>query len=345
MKKHRKKKKKNHLLTIILIIADLFAISGFILMYGPWAHFRNIFVTTAMKTRNHQYLAYVFYNEKMIKKIMDNNYFIEINEDVNLDDIVIDTAEKKKYKDKYEEELFTRDPGNDSYKVLNVKVGNAKGYLIAIYEPEKVRLLRTPKFDNGTYGERVVDMCKRYDGKVCVNGGGFANGLSNGSDIPIGYVIDDGQVLWPRTKTNEIKGNIIGLTDDGKLKLMSNSTGEEAINAGIKYGIEFGPFLIINGKSAEIVGMPFGVANKCAIAQRKDGVIMFLVTEGESYIDGASIKDVIETLEKYGAYNAANLDGGQSTSLVINNQLINSPNYLAKKQGGRYVVTGFGLLK
>ena len=153
MKKHRKKKKKNHLLTIILIIADLFAISGFILMYGPWAHFRNIFVTTAMKTRNHQYLAYVFYNEKMIKKIMDNNYFIEINEDVNLDDIVIDTAEKKKYKDKYEEELFTRDPGNDSYKVLNVKVGNAKGYLIAIYEPEKVRLLRTPKFDNGTYGE------------------------------------------------------------------------------------------------------------------------------------------------------------------------------------------------
>ena len=70
--------------------------------------------------------------------------------------------------------------------------------------------------------------------------------------------------------------------------------------------------------------MPFGVANKCAIAQRKDGVILFLVTEGETYIDGASLKDVIDTLTKYGAYNAANLDGGQSTSLVINNQLVNS---------------------
>ena len=45
------------------------------------------------------------------------------------------------------------------------------------------------------------------------------------------------------------------------------------------------------------------------------------------------------------AYNAANLDGGQSTSLVINNELVNSPNYLAKKQGGRYVVTGWGLIK
>ena len=71
---------------------------------------------------------------------------------------------------------------------------------------------------------------------------------------------------------------------------------------------------------------------------------MFLVTEGETYIDGASLQDVLTVLENYGAYNAANLDGGQSTSLVINNELVNTPNYLAKKQGGRYVVTGFGLI-
>jgi exopolysaccharide biosynthesis protein len=180
---------------------------------------------------------------------------------------------------------------------------------------------------------------------VCINGGGFANGLANGSDIPVGYVIDDGEVVWaPEGNIDQTRGNIIGLTEDGKLKLMNNATGIEAIEAGIKYGLEFGPFLIVNGKSMEIVGMPFGVANKCVIAQRKDGVIMFLITEGETYIDGASLKDVVETLEKYGAYNAANLDGGQSTSLVINNQLVNSPNYLAKKQGGRYVVTGFGLI-
>ena len=342
--KRRKNRKKKRLvwLTVILAICDIMAISGFVLMYGPFDHFRNLFVTTAMKTRNHQYLAYVFYNEDMVQKVMKSNYFVEIEEDVNLDDIVIDTREKKTYKDKYEEELFTRD-GNDSYKVINVKVGNAKGYLIAIYKPEKVRLLRTVKFNNGTYGERVIDMCSRYKASVCINGGGFANGLDNGSDIPLGYVIDDGEVLWPGSNSSA-RGNIIGITDDGKLKLMNKTTGEEAIKAGIKYGLEFGPFLIVNGKSAEIVGMPYGVANKCVIAQRKDGLMMFLVTEGETYIDGASLKDVIAVLEKYGAYNAANLDGGQSTSLVINNKLINSPNYLAKKQGGRYVVTGFGLM-
>lgn len=347
MKKVRGKKKKNKVLTyltIMFVVFDLLAISGFVVMYGPWDYFKNLFVTTAMKTRSHKYLAYVFYSEEMVGKIMSNNYFITIDEDVNLDDIVIDTSEKKKYKDKYEEELFTRDPDNDSYKVINVKVGNAKGYLIAIYEPEKVRLLRTKKFNNGTFGDRVVDMCKRYGGTVCINGGGFANGLSNGSDIPIGYVIDDGEVIWPQNNTDESRGNIIGLTEEGKLKLMNNATGTEALDAGVKYGLEFGPFLIVNGKSMEIVGMPYGVANKCVIAQRKDGLMMFLVTEGETYIDGASLKDVVETLEKYGAYNAANLDGGQSTSLVINNKLVNSPNYLAKKQGGRYVVTGFGLI-
>ena len=205
-------------------------------------------------------------------------------------------------------------------------------------------MLRTEKFNNGTFGNRVIDLCKKYGGSVCINGGGFANGLSNGSDIPIGYVIDDGEIVWSDGDSSETRGNIIGLTEEGKLKLMNYATGQEAIEAGVKYGLEFGPFLIVNGKSMEIVGMPFGVANKCVIAQRKDGIIMFLITEGETYIDGASLKDVVETLEKYGAYNAANLDGGQSTSLVINNELVNTPNYLAKKQGGRYVVTGFGLI-
>lgn len=342
--KRRKKNKGIKKFTILCIFLDILAIGGFVMMYGPWDYVKNLYVTTAMKTRNHQYLAKVFYSDSQIKKIMSNNYFIAIDEDVNLDDIVIDTSEKKIYKDKYEEELLTREPGNNDYKVLDVKVGNAKGYLVAIYNPEKVRLLRTKKFDAGTFGERVIDLCERYGGLVCINGGGFANGLDNGSDIPLGYVIDNGEVVWPANNDDSNKGNIIGITNDGKLKLMNNTTGTEALNAGIKYGVEFGPFLIVNGKSVEIVGMPYGVANKCVIAQRKDGVIMFLVTEGESYIDGASLKDVIETLEKYGAYNAANLDGGQSTSLVINNQLINSPNYLAKKQGGRYVVTGFGLV-
>ena len=347
MKKHKKNKKKWKInkTTILFIFLDICAVICFFIMYGPWNYVRNLYVTTAMQTRSHKYLAKVFYSDQKIEKIMNSNVFISVDENVNLDDIVINTKEKNKYKDEYEKELLTREPGNDLYKVLDVKVGNAKGYLIAIYDPTKVRLLRVKKFNAGTYGERVIDFCKRYGGEVCINGGGFANGLDNGSDVPLGYVIDNGKVAWPiKDDYSNTRGNIIGITNDGKLQLMNNTTGPEAIAAGVKYGIEFGPFLIVNGKAATIVGLPYGVANKCVIAQRKDGVMMFLVTEGESYIDGASLKDVVEVLEKYGAYNAANLDGGQSTSLVINDKLVNTPNHLAKKQGGRYVVTGWGLI-
>lgn len=340
---NRRKTKRIYKTTITFIILDIIVAICFFTMYGPWDYVRNLYVTTAMQTATHKYLAKVFYNDEKIKEVQNNNYIVAITDEVDTSKITISTEEKKEYKDKYEEELFTRNNPNDSYKVIDVKVGNAKGYLVAIYEPEKVRLIRTKKFNAGTYGERVVDMCKRYGGLVCINAGRFANGLGNGSDRPKGYVIDDGKVVWNDGNTSS-KGNIIGITGDGKLKLMSKVTGKEAINAGIKYGVEFGPFLIVNGKSIEIKGMPYGVANKCIIAQRADGLMMFLVTEGETYIDGASLKDVLNVLEKYGAYNAANLDGGQSTSLVVNNKLINSPNYLAKKQGGRYVVTGWGLM-
>ena len=94
----------------------------------------------------------------------------------------------------------------------------------------------------------------------------------------------------------------------------------------------------------EIVGDPWGKAPRVVIAQRKDGIILFLVVDGENYINGASLGDLVDTLEKYGAYNAANLDGGQSSTLIINNELYNNPPAAAKSTNGRYVITGFGLI-
>ena len=56
--------------------------------------------------------------------------------------------------------------------------------------------------------------------------------------------------------------------------------------------------------------------------------------------------EVIETLKLYGAYNAANLDGGTSAQLAIGGKLINNPKniYGQTVTGGRRVVSGFGLI-
>lgn len=337
----RRTKKKIYKTTILFIVLDILVAICFFIMYGPWPKIRNLYVNTAMKTMNHQYFANIFYSDEKIQEIMSNNYFIAIEEDTNTDDIVIDTKEKDKYDNKYDEEILTRDNPDDLYKVIDLKVGTSNGYLVAIYEPEKVRLISTKQFNVGTYGERILTMCERYGGVVCINGGGFEDS-GYGSDIPIGVVIQNGEITWGGN--DGVRDNIIGITEDGILKLMSNATAEEALEAGVYDGMVFGPFLIVNGEPLEIVGDPWGQAPRVAIAQRKDGVMLFLVVDGENYINGASLQEMVDILTKYGAYNAANLDGGQSSSLVINNKLYNNPPAAAKRQGGRYVVTGWGLI-
>ena len=92
--------------------------------------------------------------------------------------------------------------------------------------------------------------------------------------------------------------------------------------------VEFGPFLVVNGKSAITKGNGGGgVSSRTVIAQRKDGIVLFFIIDGRQpgYSIGISLSEMTELLTRYKAYNAANLDGGASTTLVINNKLANKP--------------------
>ena len=160
--------------------------------------------------------------------------------------------------------------------------------------------------------------------KVCINGGKFqqdSQGLS--SDFPIGYIIKDSEIVWATDPT--WRSELIGFNKDHKL-VLTKATGNEALEMGIRDAVEFGPYFIINGKSMQTVGNGgSGNAPRVAIAQRKDGIVLFLVTNTKFFYGGPTFSEVIETLQKYGAYNAANLDGGSSATLVIENKLINTP--------------------
>lgn len=329
--------------TIFFLVIDVLAICCFILFYGPFAEFRNVLVNTAMVTKSHQYIAYTFYSEETVRKILDLNKYTPVDEDIDLNDIVIDTSEKDSYDNEYDEAILKRDPGNDNYKYLKVKVGKYNAHLVAIYHPEDVELITSKSFNTGNGQETVLNMCKRYGGIVCINGGGFQDPDGWGSDIPLGYVIKDSKVIWSPVTSKE---NIIGITDENKL-LLVKATGKEAVEMGLRDGLQFGPFLIVNGESIKYNSTVGGYdrAARVAIAQRKDGVIMFLVTEG-THGSGPTMKEVIDTLELYGAYNAANLDGGTSSQMVINNKIVNNPKNVFGNpvSGGRRVVTGFGLI-
>ena len=64
-------------------------------------------------------------------------------------------------------------------------------------------------------------------------------------------------------------------------------TKSQALAKGIRDGIEFGPFLIVNGKPSFVKGDGgWGIAPRSAIGQRADGIVLFVVINGRNYKSG-----------------------------------------------------------
>ena len=331
-------------LTKFFIVVDIFIAICFFVVYGPFAGFRNTIISTALSTKTHGYIAYTFYSKNTILGVSKLDSYIPWDDDTKLEDIIIDTAPKESYENEYDREILTRDEGNEDYKLIETEVDGFKAYLVAIYNPAKVGVATSKAFNkNNTGAEKMYKMCDRLGGIVCINGGGFRDPDGWGSDIPKGYIIKNNEVVWSDSTK---QSNIIGISNDNKLMLVK-ATGEEAVKMGMRDGLEFGPFLIVNGEMIQFNNAAGGYnrAARTAIAQRKDGVFLFLVTEGV-HANGPRLLAVAELLQKYGAYNAANLDGGSSAQLVIKGQLINKPLNVAGKEikGGRNVVSGFILM-
>ncbi|MNV75982.1 hypothetical protein D3C71_1693090 [compost metagenome] len=112
----------------------------------------------------------------------------------------------------------------------------------------------------------------------------------------------------------------------------------------LKYAVSFGPTIIVNGTPTIKSGDGgWGIQPRTAIAQKKDGTVLMLVIDGRQKDSiGATLKNVQDIFLKYGAYNAFNLDGGASTTMVYDNKLVNSPSDI---MGERYVPTAFIITK
>ena len=86
--------------------------------------------------------------------------------------------------------------------------------------------------------------------------------------------------------------------------------------------------------------MGSGLNPRTAIGQRKDGIVLFLVVDGRRVDSiGAGMKDLADIMIKYGAYNAANLDGGTSSVMAVNGELINDPVDSSGAHRTRYIAT------
>ena len=330
-KKEVKKDKKMKLwqkALVLLICLGLICGSGLgFLLYGPYPNFRNWLITTAMTTMNHKYLATWFYDADTINEVMQANYVMESGEETNLNEIsFVDYSNSKvMYKNKYEKEILDHEDGT-IYKLININEDGMRGYLIAIYDPSKVKIGTASNMNSN--GEMVTTIAKNNNALVAMNASGFYDpGYMGNGGKPHGAVIKDGKIISNLPKSN-VGGGIIGFTRDNKL-ILGKMTAQEALNKGVRDAIEFGPFLVVNGKPSFIKGNGgWGTAPRSAIGQRKDGIVLFLVMDGRDYlhgIDGVGMVELTELMMRYGAYNAANLDGGTSCGLVVNGKLTNQP--------------------
>ena len=300
------------------------------LLYGPFSGFRNWLIPTAMTTMTHQYLATWFYSNDTVENILSQNAIIESGEDTDLNLITVGKIDfnTTTYANEYEKEILTKNSENDVYKIINIEGSGYKGYLVAVYDPSRVGVATT-KYLN-VKGQYVTDMAAANKVLLATNGGGFVDpNYSGAGGTPQGIVIKDGKIISNRSYSKS--GGLIGLTKDNKL-VLGKMTANEAINKGVRDAVTFGPFLIVNGKRSFIKGNGgWGTAPRTAIGQRKDGIILLLVIDGRTLkYPGADMVDLTDIMENYGAYNAANLDGGTSSVMVFPESV--SKNYLNEKE-------------
>jgi len=97
-----------------------------------------------------------------------------------------------------------------------------------------------------------------------------------------------------------------------------------------------GPTLILNGKvindytpespkfAGDFVAKPHP---RTAVGQKKDGTLLFVVVDGRQPKSsvGMTLPELAKFMKELGAYNAYNLDGGGSSTMVIENVIVNNP--------------------
>ena len=340
----KKIKKKSKAKKIIIVLSSIFVLGlslGLFLLYGPYNGFRDLWITTAMTTMEHQYLARMFYDDKTINNVLEKNSVIEPEgeTDTSLIEIYDNTISTTVYKDEYDKQVLEHETG-ELYKYFKVDGYNFDAYMAVIYDASKISVVHTKYM--GVTGQYLTDMAREHNAVVAINGGGFIdiNGESNGGE-PRGIIIEDGKIIQS-SRNRDKAGGVIGFTKDNKL-FLGDVSAQQAVDAGVRDAVEFGPFLVVNGKSSFIQGNGgYGIHPRTAIGQRKDGIVLFLVVDGRRVDSiGAGMKDLAEIMVKYGAYNAANLDGGNSSVLVINNKIMNRPINWFDQEQTRPIATGF----
>ncbi len=322
----------------LLILTVGFYIFLYFVNKGPSPRIRDLFVASAKESSVGGIMADIYLSEEEIDEILSKNNTSEFDEITDIALIKTKTSQNEnpdtESVSKTEEEADI-DPDGDGIDVFDVHGDTYKGKMMVVYDPSRVKVATLDYYDYDAPGLTLSKLVEKYDCVAGINGGKYDDEIGLGSGgMPEGVVFSEGVLRFGDPDTSY---DVYGFTNDDVLVVGRMSAGY-AQSIGVRDAVSFGPALIVNGKSAKYSGSGSGLNPRTAIGQRENGDVLLLVIEGRQPSSlGASMADLITVMEEFGAVNAANLDGGMSSSMVFNNEEIVSSCTL----GSRAMPTAF----
>ncbi len=306
---------------IIFIVVNLLllaTLSPLVIFYGPFQSLK-IFTVNTIATSRHPQVAEFFLDPEEIRQLMHESR----NSNVTVEPVINDKKD------------IVVDEKN-GIRVETIKGKYFSGRVMLVSDPLQVRVAVTEEL--GIAGQRLSQLVQNNNAIAGINGGGFydPNAQGNGA-FPEGITVSNGVVA--HNSMGQLTGNIIGFDAEGSL-ILGEMNGEQVLQAGIQQAVTFNPNLLINGAPQIQGDGGWGIAPRTGIGQRQDGTVIMVVIDGRQpgYSMGATLRDLMNVFIEYQAVNAANLDGGSSTELYYNGEIINS---LWNIYGERYMPTAF----
>lgn len=328
---------------ILFIVLSLFG-TMWIMCHGPSKAASELFVTTVRETGAMKFLAKVYFSDEEIQKIVNRNSMGKNTNEVDTSKIVINTDtdddnnkpggikpgeskpgdnEAAGYADNFDE---------NGIEIINITGRTYTGKMMIIKDPSKVSVATIYPWsdDNKSKSGDTLDQLVNNAGAIAgVNGGEYYSD-GNWGGKPKGLVVCNGEIQYNSPQQGDV---MIGFNRDNIL-IIKDIGGQSAEQVegivrdyNIRDAVSFKDIsdgdsnhftkLIINNEATPINGSGSGANPRTAIGQRSDGAVLLFVTDGrghEGHI-GATAADLIGIMQQYGAVNAANLDGGSSSSM------------------------------
>ena len=192
-------------------------------------------------------------------------------------------------------------------------------------------------FANNTYGRNITDttsdMAEENNAVLAINGDYYGARQS-------GYVIRNG-VVYRNQGSN---GEDMVISKDGTLSFISESdtTTDSLIQKQAWQVLSFGPVLVESGQIAvtenDEVGMAMASNPRTAIGTVAKNHYLFVVSDGRtSESAGLSLYELANFMKSLGATKVYNLDGGGSSTMVFQGEVVNNPTTNGNKISERAV--------